>query len=250
MGAWGPGVFSDDVALEVRDVYRDLIGDGHTAAEAAEAVLANWKDFLDDPDTGHVVWLALAVTQWKLGRLDDTTRAKALAAIDNGAALEPWKVDPKALRQRRAVLTDVRRQLESPPPAPRKVKRRFRDTCDWQIGELIGYRTATGRFVVFRVADHHTDRGGTSPIMELLDWIGDALPSAEQFAGVPIRVAADLGLGRPSRIFIGRLRAKELPADRLFRLGVISPPTQPPGWAILGASWKTLDSQLRNSFGI
>jgi len=34
VGIWGPGIFSDDLAADVREEFRDLIGEGLTAEEA------------------------------------------------------------------------------------------------------------------------------------------------------------------------------------------------------------------------
>jgi hypothetical protein len=66
MGAWGTGLFSDDIACEVRDFYVDLIGDGLTGPEATKALLLEWSSSLNDPDVSPVFWLALAATQWKV----------------------------------------------------------------------------------------------------------------------------------------------------------------------------------------
>ena len=63
MGAWGPALFSDDLACDVRDEYRGLIEDGIDDDAATRQILNSQADALNDPDEGPVVWLALAVTQ-------------------------------------------------------------------------------------------------------------------------------------------------------------------------------------------
>ena len=78
MGAWGPGLFSDDTACDVRDEFRDLIGQGVSVEDASERVLG---PFVQDPDDGPVALIALAVTQWKTGRLLDSIRDRAIEAI-------------------------------------------------------------------------------------------------------------------------------------------------------------------------
>jgi hypothetical protein len=67
MGAWGPAIFSDDTACDVREDYKDCLGDGLTPSEATDRILLEWKESLEDFDEQSVVWLALAATQWKLG---------------------------------------------------------------------------------------------------------------------------------------------------------------------------------------
>ena len=91
MGAWGTAIFSDDTASDIRGDYRDLLGDGYSPAEATDQILSEWKDSLDDPEERSVVWLALAVTQWKLGRLEERVKGKALEIIDSGSDLDRWE---------------------------------------------------------------------------------------------------------------------------------------------------------------
>src|SRR5690348_4616287 len=88
MGAWGPGVFSDDTACDIRDDYREYLGEGLTGEQATARILRGYKSSLADPNDATVVWLALAATQWKLGRLDPETLAQALHVIDAGTGLQ------------------------------------------------------------------------------------------------------------------------------------------------------------------
>ncbi len=255
MGAWGVGVFSDDLACEVRDAYRNLVADGCSARRAKEAILGYWGPFLDDFDSGPVIWLSLAVTQWKLGRLDEGTRDQALAMIESGKAARLWADEKRWLKKRESVLRQVQVQLLSAQPLPRMLRKRFKNTCEWERGEMICYRTRSGQFVVFRVIGSYTDRGGTSPVVELLDRVFETLPSAGDLNSIPIRSGRFADGFEPglcstvTQLFIGRLSSRELPQHRVNRLGTISEPTQQVG-GFLGATWKTLDSQLADTFAI
>ena len=60
MGTWGPAIFSDDTACDIRRDYKDFLGDGLAPSEATDRILLEWKDSLDDADELSVVWLALA----------------------------------------------------------------------------------------------------------------------------------------------------------------------------------------------
>lgn len=255
MGVWGSGVFADDFACHVRDFYRDLIADGYSAPDVREAILRDWREVSDDPDSGPVLWLALAVTQWKLGRLDGDTKERALSAIRSGTALQPWLDNKRLLRERQRVLEQVAVQLQSPQPAPRKLRKRFRDTCEWEQGELIRHITRSGQSVIFRVIGHHTDRGGTSPVVEVLDWVGNEIPQSDKLLAIPIRLGTMEDAFGPfpahhiTQILIGRLRERELPRGRVSRLGIKSQQTQEPG-GFIGTGWKALDAQLGDIFGI
>jgi len=167
MGTWGPGLFSGDLACDVREEFRDLIGDGLTAEEATQRILSSYPAPEDDPD-GAVVVLALAVTQWKTGRLLGSVRDRAVAVIDAGADLDRWDF-PAAREQRRAALAKVRAQLLAPQPAPVRIRRREKASTPLAAGDVLLYTHDSGRQVIFWVAENITDRGGTYTVAELLD---------------------------------------------------------------------------------
>src|SRR5262245_57010828 len=104
MGTWGPALFSDDTACDVRNDYVEYIGDGLTGPEATAQLLEVWSRSLSDPDEAPVLWLSLAATQWRLGRLDPVTKARALDVIHTGSDLRRWQDNPHLLQKRQAVL--------------------------------------------------------------------------------------------------------------------------------------------------
>jgi hypothetical protein len=112
MGTWGVAVFSDDLAADVRQDFRDLIGEGLTTTQAVEKLKVAYASSLEDVDDMPVFWIALAYTQWKLGRLDDATKQQALHVIESGQDLHRWD-DPKVRKRRIAVLEKVRSELLS-----------------------------------------------------------------------------------------------------------------------------------------
>jgi hypothetical protein len=256
MGAWGTALFSDDTASDIRGDYRDHVGDGLSGPEATDRILIEWQQSLADPNEGPVIWLALAATQWACGRLEDRIRDKALEVIAIGASLRPWADNPKLLAKRKAVLARLEAQLRSPPPAEKRIPRRFRNHCDWEIGEMIAYRLLSDRWVVLRVIDYHTDKGGTSPICEILDWIGDEIPPGERLKDVPVK--NDTRWKGPARFILGRVSERELPRERVRRLGFKLPPAQqrPPRdvqgrqsiWPVSVFLWRFLDEQLAANF--
>jgi hypothetical protein len=245
MGTWGTAIYSDDTASDVRGDYRDLVGDGLSGPEATEALLRHWKDALDDQDDGPVFWLALALTQWQCGRLEPRVQEKALAVIADGSDLQRWKDDPKLWKKRQAVLARVDQQLRAPQPGPKKIPRRYRDTCDWEIGAVVSYRLQSGRLALFRVIGFHADKGGTSPVCELLDWQGLEMPAATAVGELAVK---------PSRFgnrqfLLGRLKEKELPFDRVQCLGIRATPTQTPGGYMVFL-WRNLDHELKKAYGL
>lgn len=119
MGGWGPGLFSDDLACDVRDAYREMIEDGLDDAEATRRVVAEFGESVNDPDENPTFWLALAFTQSAIGRLDPTIRDRAVGILERGEGLHLWEHDPNLLARRKRALEKVRVQFTGPQP-PRK----------------------------------------------------------------------------------------------------------------------------------
>ncbi|MGH3390276.1 MAG: hypothetical protein ACRDOO_15515, partial [Actinomadura sp.] len=153
MSAWGYALFSDDTACDVRDDYRELIEDGIGDTEATQKVLADYTEALDDPDDGPIVWLALAASQSKIGRLEPSVLAKALEVLDQGLGLDRWAEEgPKELAKRQAALEKIRAQLTGPQPARKKLRRPWRYVTDLVPGNVLTYRSKSGNYVLLRVA--------------------------------------------------------------------------------------------------
>ncbi len=241
MGTWGPAVFSDDTACDVRDEWRMHVGDGLSAVEATDKLLSEWNDSIDDPDDGPVIWLALAAAQWKAGRLEDRVQKKALAIIDDGSNLERWKEDPALLKKRKAVLAKLREQLLSPQPPPTKIRKFKKATCEWQPGDVIAYRLRSGRYVMFRVLNLVTDKGGTYPDCQFYDWIGESIPTAAEIKGLGLKYGGAMICGGGKRGY---------PADRLTLTGVRIAIEDSPGAFAVGVwLWNMIDERLEENWG-
>jgi hypothetical protein len=265
MGAWGPAIFSDDNASDLRDDYRGSIGAGVAGPDATDRLVKKWAPDSADAYDAATFWLALAVTQWKCGRLEERVRDRALAAIEDGSALEPWR-DGKEEKKRRAALDQAGRQIESAQRAPTRIRRFIPCTCAWQPSELVAYRRRTGDFAILRVTDLWSDNGGTYPNCEVLDWQGAEIPDSATVQGLAVRPVdreffsrlfknggRSMGpLDQYSRICILGLR-DDAPKSRFLRLGVGGAPyPAPPGRA--GNSGravllKDLDRDLETWFG-
>ena len=84
MSIEGPGIYQDDNGHDVRSEFRELIGEGRTPHDATRALLNRWADVLGDEDTYCAFYLALADTQWRLGRPIQAVQDAALSIIDSG----------------------------------------------------------------------------------------------------------------------------------------------------------------------
>jgi hypothetical protein len=123
MAASGVGLFHDDVAVDVRSEYLDLLANGVSDAEAFRTMVQEWKESIADYDDGPVFWLALAATQWEYGRLHSRAKTQALKIIDNGTGIDRW-TDAGLAKKRQAVLARLRKKLLSPQPERRTPRTR------------------------------------------------------------------------------------------------------------------------------
>lgn len=139
MGAWGPGIYQDDVALDIKDEYIELLKKGKTTEEAFKELINNNADYLEDEDAVPML-LALADTQWKYGRLNDMVKSDALNIINSGAGLEAWKYNKKLLKRRTEILEKLKEKLETPQPEEKKVRPYKFFDCGWKKNDVFAYQ--------------------------------------------------------------------------------------------------------------
>ena len=140
MGTWGPGIFSDDEAADARGDWRDAVIRGEDLEAATDHILRGIVDAKpgprQDPYAANV-WIALAVAQFKTGRLERSRPrpgagvphprrrpgalggsgrgARARARPLGGEAARP-AAGPKRIRPKRLVCRAVRARRRGPPP--------------------------------------------------------------------------------------------------------------------------------------
>jgi len=247
LGVWGSGLFSDDLDCDVRNEYRDLVAAGATGEEATRLLLESWEDILDDPDASPVFWLALAVTQWKIGRLEESVKAKALEIIEIGADLKRWEGDPSWLKRRIKVLDQARDQINSPQRLPFKLKKTYVNASPFQTGDAFTYQLNSGNLLLFRVVDVHSDRGGTAPVVEICDWIGSKPPSRREIQAIHARPPARSWQGGLLLLF--RKKESDFPAHRVQIIGQNFKVERSKRTAVV-IFWPALDQMLVDLYGI
>jgi hypothetical protein len=84
MGSWGPKLYQDDIAEEVRDYFKDKLHRGKTGPEITRELIESSESEINDEDDGPIFWFALADTQWNLGRLEEYVKEQALFHIKQG----------------------------------------------------------------------------------------------------------------------------------------------------------------------
>jgi len=251
MGIWGPGIFSDDVALDVKESFRSHIANGGTL----ESFMQDFYRELGSHQAEPVVWIALAATQWQLGRLDARVKQEALRLITTGEALVEWQNDPKLLTRRSSALNKLAVQLNSPPKPARKLSPRYVHTCEWQAGDLVAYQLRSGAWIVFHVQKVWSDLGGQYPNVHVLEGLYSEPPtqllSTTPVPGIIGFTDPDIAPSRSDGLCILTHTSRSYPASRLKRLASPLPLPLDDNRNGFGAvRWKDLDSTLAEVFGI
>ena len=143
MGSWGPKLYQDDVAEDVRDYYKDQLRRGKTNEEVTNELIEDNEDIISDEDEAPVFWFALADTQWSLGRLFPFVKEKALEHLKSGENLKRWEeeaINKKEYKAREKVLQELEQKLMSPMPPEKKVSQYKLYKCEWNIGDVFAYK--------------------------------------------------------------------------------------------------------------
>jgi hypothetical protein len=283
MGAWGAGLYQNDVALDVRGAYRDCRSLGFSGERLAALVL-DMAGAIGGEDEG-VATLALADLLWRDGMLDAGRRQGALdLAVRRGGVID---FDDPALRRSHAkTLSALAVRLASPQRTPaRATAGPYVEQSDFAVGEALAFPDGAGGWWLLRVVTPYTRFGGRSPVVEVLDWRGTKLPDAATVAGLAWRRLHDaviLGAARQAETLAALIDAGRLPAGavwsdyesqmaaphipvirtserdpawrKVVRLGVSVPPTRPftSDWFIATNAWtrwKDLPAKLADIFG-
>ena len=117
-------------------------------------------------------WLVVSLIEHKLGRLEDEVKEKALAIINSGENIKDWQrlgVNEKDVQKREAVLQELKKTLLSEQPMAKAIRKRPVNITPYKIGEVFYYQHLNGKFYLFLVYRHHTDKGGTYACVQQLD---------------------------------------------------------------------------------
>lgn len=112
MGAWGTGIFDDDIAMDVKTEFYDAIADGMSVKEATKQILESFEDVLEEEDEAAIVYLAIAALQIEKGALQKSIQKKALEIIELEQGLDRWKdAGVHELNNRLSILNELKDKL-------------------------------------------------------------------------------------------------------------------------------------------
>lgn len=137
MGAWGPGLYQNDTAKDVKSHFLDQLRWGKTAEQITNEMIGQFQEALLDSQDGMDFWCALADVQWDNGRLLSAVKEHAIACLTKEDMLLDWKEAPKKIvSKRRQTLEKLLEKLNTPQPPERRVSQYKLYQCPWNIGDV------------------------------------------------------------------------------------------------------------------
>ena len=176
MGAWGVGIFDDDVASDIRDELEVLLAESDDAEAAASLMIERWRPDDGVDDLAMTFWIAMAAAQQEFGARTEGVRARALQLLEGEADIGSFAGGADQSERRKA-LSALARQLSAPPKQGRRPKKRGVANNRWSVGQLLFYTLPSGRLCLLEVTGHHIDKGGRFPIVAVLNWQGASGPA-------------------------------------------------------------------------
>ena len=185
MSIEGPGLYQDDTGHDVRSEFRELIGEGRSPDEATRILFDRWEDVLDDEHIYCAFHLALADTQWRLGRPVNGVVDAALKIIDTGRDLRRWEYNPQFHRKRKRILEQLRERISSAPPRARTVRKPSPPFLTrLETGDLVRYTAETGDDFLLAVVGLDLSNDHRIAIVRLMEW--DWASSLSVSSGAPL----------------------------------------------------------------
>jgi hypothetical protein len=111
MGAWGTGIFDNDITCDVRDDLITYLEEGKTIKEATKLIL---DENLDDDEIELIslVYIGLAAIQLEKNCLQEDVRKMAIEMIESGSDLVLWEEGNKEeYDERKQVLNNLKEEL-------------------------------------------------------------------------------------------------------------------------------------------
>ena len=119
MGTWGTGLYSGDIACDVRADYREMLVFHYSHEEAVQRIIKDHQLSKDDPYNA-AGWFALADSAWKYGHLDESLKQLVQRLYEEEAEKELWADSPRDWEKRKAVIANLSEKLQVPREKPAK----------------------------------------------------------------------------------------------------------------------------------
>lgn len=187
MGFWGASLYANDSTCDVRDTYLGFLEDQFSNEEAYKKTLEKCNDYIGS-DEELLFWVALAETQWKVGRLTPDVKANALRWIEAEDNLCFLDDDANYKFGWNKTLSNVKIKLDSPMRSEKKITKL--ELNPWMINDVYAYRFHRdeandnglfGKYMLIQKIGEfpYFERGRIHMQVHFIDCIFDELPCIE-----------------------------------------------------------------------
>lgn len=233
MASWGPKLYQDDIAVEVKEYFKDQLKRGKSNEEVTNELIQQYQDSISDDDDAPIFWFALADTQWDLGRLLPFVKEKALKWLSDGSDLIRWESEnPKEAKLRKKVLENLQQKLHSPMPSEKKMSQYKLYKCEWNKGDVFAYRLESelakenglyGRYFIIRKIDEiNWWPGHISPIVYISITKDQHLPSLDTLSDCDyVQISVTIDRDPNYKLHLITTSKRVLPLKKLINLGNI-----------------------------
>ena len=123
MGVWGISLYENDIGSDFRAYFEAQLRNGKSGSTITQELVEQYQDALADPEDAPAFWLALADTQWDLGRLEKGVKDKALFYLEYGeSAFNVLNCPNSSQKSEMDRLSALKEKLLSPPPRPKRIR--------------------------------------------------------------------------------------------------------------------------------
>ena len=136
MSGWGTKIFDNDLALDVKNDFHDLLGLGMKIEEIEDYIL-KYKPLMEDEDC-CAFWSALAKIEWDYGLLQEKTKDNAKYVINHFSDAHLY-IEEKDQKRREKELKNLYLQLETVNEKPKRRKKTFVYRTTWKEGDIFAY---------------------------------------------------------------------------------------------------------------
>jgi len=250
MGIWGPAIMSNDIASDLRDEWKELLGDGVSPEKVSSLMIQAAIDdgTFDNFEEEYCFWLSFALIQWKTGRLQPKVKQKALELLKAKEyvayekELWPGKAD---FKKRMGHLEKLLKTLESDQPKAKKIPKPYRQTTILEAGDICTILLDSGFYVAFQIIGVEGSRS-EAPVAVLFNYLSKVKPSSSILANLEIIKFESLSFfnGHSNFSFGAIKRSQNEPKERIQILEKRSPLKTKPHMPQSLSFWDEIDFLL------
>jgi hypothetical protein len=182
MGSWGTGIAANDTVSDVRDFMLGRLKEGASLADASSRTIEHFKHLEDDTDDAPLLWQAIALVQWKYGKVADAVLMRVRNDIESERGLENWRDNPRDVAKRKAALEKFLSKLQIVNPKPAAPPKTIFRRAPFEEGDCLAVRTKDGRYtaaLVLRVNNQNPEFGMN--LVAGLNYLDDEPPNLAFF---------------------------------------------------------------------